>query len=185
MFFSILAIIHCFSSTSNDVQILTSQILIKQIHTTNDIPTFLHIYTHEGLRSSNIRVCVKSIEILNDLLTRAHQHEDISPIFEILLQRLQDNQFRSNYNQILLRAIDHFRRILTADLLNAYLDSYSPALKRLYHTYVPQQISKEHDDETDQTPRATVKVTHAKENNNYSLTGTVNLSQETQFIIFF
>ena len=164
------------------MQILTAQILIKQIHTTNDIPTFLHIYTHEGLRSSNIRVCVKSIETLTDLLTKAHQHEDISPIFEILLQRLQDNQFRSNYNQILLRVIDHFRRILTADLLNAYLESYSPALKRLYLTYVPQQISKDHDDDTDQTPRASLQV---KENNNNSFhTGTTSFSKEITSFIF-
>ena len=167
----LLAIIQCFSSTSTDVQTSTSKFLIIQIRTNDDVPTFLYIYTQEGLKSSNLRVCVKSIETLNDLLTKNHQHENISPIFELLLQRLQDNQFRANYNQILLRAIDHCRRILTPELLNTYLESYSPSLRRLYHTYVPQQISKDPDDDTDQTPRASVQVTQVKENNTYSQTG--------------
>lgn len=158
-----LAIVQCFSSTSTDVQTATGKFLICQIRTNDDVPTFLYIYTQEGLKSSNLRVAVKSIEILTDLLTKTHQHENISPIFELLLQRLQDNQFRANYNQILLRAIDHCRRILTPELLNTYLESYSPALRRLYHTYVPQQISKDPDDDTDQTPRASVQVTHVKD----------------------
>ncbi|CAF3886418.1 unnamed protein product, partial [Rotaria sp. Silwood2] len=152
------AIIQCFSSTSNDVQILTSQFLIKQINTTDDIPTFLHIYTQDGLKSPNIRICIKSIETLNDLLTKSHYHENLSSIFEILLQYFQDNKFRSNYNNILIRAIQHMKRILGLDLLNTYLESYSPSLKRLYNTYVPEEINND-----EETPRATVQVSHIKD----------------------
>jgi len=168
----ILAIIQCFSSTSNDVQTLTSQLLIKQIHTTDDIPTFLFIYTQDGLKSSNIRICIKSIEILNDLLTKTHQHEPISPIFEILLQYLQDNKYRSNYNNILLRAIQHIKQIITPDLLNTYLESYSPSLRRFYYQYVLQQINNDLDDD-DQTPRASVQVSQIKDSKN---TGKMELS---------
>lgn len=164
----ILAIIQCFSSTSNDVQTLTSQLLIKQMHTTNDIPTFLHLYTQDGLKSSNIRICIKSIEVLNDLLTKNHQHENISPIFEILLQYLQDNKFRANYNNILLRAVQHIKRILTPELLNTYLESYSPALRRLYFTYVPQQHENDLDNDDEQAPRASVQVTRIKDSKGYN-----------------
>ena len=167
-----LAIIQCFSSTSNDVQTLTSQLLIKQIHTTDDIPTFLYLYTQDGLKSTNIRICIKSIEILHDLLTKTHQHEDLSPIFETLLEHLQDNKFRSNHNQILLRAIQHIKRILTPDLLNTYLESYSPALRRVYHTYISQQNENDLDDD-DQTPRAAIQASQIKDKNNYSHSGTL------------
>jgi hypothetical protein len=151
------------------VQTLTSQLLIKQIRTTDDIPTFLHIYAQDGLKSSNIRICVKSIDMLNDLLTKTHQHEDISPILEILLQYLQETQFRSNYNHTLLRTIQHIRRILKSDLLNTYLESYSPSLRRLYYTYVPQQQLEKDLDDDDPTPRPT----QIKEKNIYSQTGIV------------
>jgi hypothetical protein len=160
--FLILAIIQCFSSTSNDVQTLASQLLIKQIHTTNDIPTFLYIYNQDGLKSSNIRICIKSIETLNDLLTKIHQHENLSPIFEILLQYFQDNKFRSNYNNILIRAVQHIKRILTPDLLKTYLESYPPSLRRLYYTYIPQQPENDLDDD-DQTPRAPVQISQIKD----------------------
>ncbi|CAF1150733.1 unnamed protein product [Rotaria sordida] len=152
------AIIQCFSSTSNDVQILTTQFLIKQINTTNDISTFLHIYLHDGLKSPNIRICIKSIEILNDLLNKNHYRENISPIFEILIQYLQDNRFRSNYNNILLRAIQHIKHILSLDLLNTYLESYSPSLRRTYNTYVSEEINND-----EETPRASVQVSHIKD----------------------
>ena len=115
------------------MQTLTAQLLIKQIHSTDDVPTFLYIYTQDGLKSSNIRVCVKSIDMLNDLLTKSHQHENISPILETLLEYLQETQFRSNYNHTLIRTIQHIRQILKPDLLNTYiLESYSPSLRRLY-----------------------------------------------------
>lgn len=162
-FLYFLAIIQCFSSTSNDVHTLTSQLLIKQLHTTDDIPTFLYIYTQDGLKSSNIRICIKSIEILNDLLTKNHQHENISPMLESLLQYLQDNQFRSNYKNILLRAIQHLKRILTSELLKTYLESFSPALRRLYYTYVTQPNENDLDNDEEQTPRGTVHVTHIKD----------------------
>ena len=146
--------------------------LIKQIHTTDDISTFLYIYSQDALKSSNIRICIKSIEILTDLLTKIHQHENISPILEILLHYLQDNKFRSNYNKILLRAIQHIKRILTSDLLNTYLESYPPSLRRLYHTYVPDNDL----DNDEETPRAPVQVSHikdSKERNSYSHTGMI------------
>ncbi len=109
------------------------------------------------MKSSNIRICTKSIETLNDLLTKTHQNENISSIFELLLQYLQDNLFRSNYNNLLIRAIQHIKRISSPDLFNTYLESYSPSLRRLYYTYVPQQIDNELDDE-EETPRAPIQV---------------------------
>ncbi|CAF3644622.1 unnamed protein product [Adineta steineri] len=149
-------IIQCFSSTSHDIQTLTSQLLVKQLNITDDIPTFLYIYIKDGLKSPNIRICIKSIETLSDLLTKSHQHENISSIFELLLQYLQDNLFRSNYNMILIRAIQHIKRIANPDLFNQYLESYSPSLRRLYYTYVPQLNDNELDDE-EETPRASVQ----------------------------
>ncbi|CAF4271311.1 unnamed protein product [Rotaria socialis] len=160
------AIIQCFSSTSNDVQKLASQFIIKQIHTTNDISTFLLIFTQDALKSPNIRISVKSIEILTDLLTKSHQRENLSPIFEIILQYLQDTKFRLNYNGILRQAINHLKYILGVELLNTYLDSYPPSLKRLYHTYISEQS------DNDETLRAPVQVSHVKDANNYSHTGT-------------
>jgi hypothetical protein len=151
------AIIQCFSSTSNDVQNLTSQVLIKQINTTDDISTFLHIYTHDGLKSPNIRICIKSIETLNDLITKSHQHENLSPIFEILLQYLQDYKMRSNYSSIILRAVQHIKRILTPNLLNTYVESYPPSIKKLYHTYVPQRNVNDLDDD-EKIPRASAQI---------------------------
>ncbi len=150
------------------MQTLTAQLLIKQIHSTDDVPTFLYIYTQDGLKSSNIRVCVKSIDMLNDLLTKSHQHENISPILETLLEYLQETQFRSNYNHTLIRTIQHIRQILKPDLLNTYLESYSPSLRRLYYTYVPQSIDKDLDDD-DETPRPT----QTKEKNSHTQTGLI------------
>lgn len=143
--------------------------LIKQIHTTNDTPTFFYIYTQDGLKSSNIRICIKSIEILNELLTKSHQHDNLSPIFEILLEYLQDAKFRANYNTILVRAIQHIRRILSPELLNTYLDSYAPSLKRLYYTYITQN-EFDHDIDDDQTPRASVQVSQLKGANGFRST---------------
>jgi hypothetical protein len=162
IFIIFIAIIQCFSSTSNDVQSLTCQLLIKQIHTTDDVATFLYIYTQDGLKSGNIRICIKSIETLYDLLTKTHQHENISPIFEILLQYLQDKKFRSNHNDILIRTVQHIKRILNADLLKTYLESYPPALRRFYYSYISQQLEADLDDD-DKTPRASVQISQIKE----------------------
>ncbi|CAF0871745.1 unnamed protein product [Adineta ricciae] len=150
-------IIQCFSSSSHDIQTLASQLLVKQFHSTDDTQTFLHIYIKDGLKSPNIRICIKSIEALNDLFTKSHQYENLSPIFELLLQCLQDNLFRSNYNTILIRAIQHIKRISTPDLFNTYLESYSPSLRRLYYTYVPQQMDNDFEDD-EATPRAPVQL---------------------------
>ncbi|UJR15557.1 hypothetical protein I4U23_002496 [Adineta vaga] len=150
-------LIQCFSSTSQNIQSLTSQLLVKQFHTTDDTQTFLHIYIKDGLKSPNIRICIKSIETINDLFTKTHQHENLSSIFELLLQCLQDNLFRSNYNTILIRTIQHIKRISTPESFNTYLESYSPSLRRLYYTYVPQQIDNELEDD-EATPRATVQL---------------------------
>ena len=73
----------------NKIQLLINQILTKQIRITQDIPTFLFIYTQDGLKSSNNRLRIKSIQLLNDLLTSNHQYENLSPILEILLQYLR------------------------------------------------------------------------------------------------
>ena len=126
---------------------------------TTDVPTFLHIFTEDGLKSPNVRICVKAIETLNSLLTKAHHHENISPIFEILLEYLQDSKFRTNYSNVLLRAIQHIKRILGSDLLNTYLESYSPSLRRLYHTYVSEQI----DNDGEETPRASAQISQIKD----------------------
>ena len=133
---------------------------------------FLHLYIQDGLKSSNMRICIKSIEILNDLLAKTHHHENISPILEILLQYLQDPKFRANYNRILLRAIQHLKRILNSELFNTYLDSFSPSLKRLYHTYVAEQIDnnldsdKNDEDDDEKTPRASLQVSQLKDSTN-------------------
>jgi hypothetical protein len=133
------------------------------------------------LKSPNIRICTKSIETLNDLLTKTHQHENISPIFEILLQYLQDNKFRSNYSTIVLRSIQHIKRVLNTDLINTYLESYSPALRRLYYTYVPQQNENDLDDD-DKTPRPSApQIKESKGKNNYSQTG-MRLTQYNQYL---
>ncbi|CAF0847128.1 unnamed protein product [Rotaria sordida] len=177
------AIIQCFSSTSNDVQLLAGQLIIKQIRITQDIPTFLFLYTQEGLKSSNIKLRIKSIQLLNELLTNTHQYENLSPIFEILLQYLQDNTFRSTYNDILINSIQHIKRILGSDLLNNYLEKYSSSLRRIYNTYILQK----HDDELqiinidtdldddDETPRASMQISQIKDKNIHSNTGTNNV----------
>ncbi|CAF0896649.1 unnamed protein product [Rotaria sordida] len=177
------AIIQCFSSTSNDVQLLAGQLIIKQIRITQDIPTFLFLYTQEGLKSSNIKLRIKSIQLLNELLTNTHQYENLSPIFEILLQYLQDNTFRSTYNDILINSIQHIKRILGSDLLNNYLEKYSSSLRRTYNTYILQK----HDDELqiinidtdldddDETPRASMQTSQIKDKNIHSNTGTNNV----------
>lgn len=127
------------------------------------------------MKSSNIRICTKSIEILNDLLTKNHQYENISSIFELLLQYLQDNLFRSNYNNLLIRAIQHIKRISSPDLFNTYLESYSPSLRRLYYTYVPQQMDNELDDD-DKTPRAPIQASQISDSI-YSHIGMIILNE--------
>jgi len=157
-----LAIIQCFLSTSNDVQSLTVQLLTKQIRLTQDIRTFLFIYIQDGLKSSNIRLRIISIQSLKEILTNIHQYENLSPILEVLLQYLQDNTFRSTYNDVLINAIQHIKRILGSDLLNTYLENYSPTLRQAYYTYVSQiddqlqvvSIDTDLEDDDDPTPRA-------------------------------
>ncbi|CAF4631781.1 unnamed protein product [Rotaria sp. Silwood1] len=164
------AIIQCFSSTSNDVQLLAGQLVVKQIRITQDIPTFLFLYTQDGLKSSNIRLRIKSIQLLNELLTTIHQYENLSPIFEILLQYLQDNTFRSTYNDILINSIQHIKHILGSDLLNNYLEKYSSTLRRTYYTYISQKedelqitnIDTDLDDD-DETPRASIQASQIKD----------------------
>jgi hypothetical protein len=167
-----IAIIQCFSSTSTDVQSLTNQILIKQIRTTEDIPTFLFIYTQDGLKSSNIRLRIKSIQSLNDLLTHAHQYENLSPILELLLQYLQDPTIPSTHNDIIVHSIQHIKRILGSDLSNTYLETYSPTLRRTYQTYIPQKddqpqipiVDTDLEDD-DETPRASIQAFQIKDKN--------------------
>ena len=162
------AIIQCFGSTSTDVQKLTKQILIKQIHATQDIPTFLYLFTQDGLKSSNNRIRIKSIQYLNDLLTTTHQYENLSPIFELLLQYLADQTFRSIHFDILNRSIQHLRRILGVDLLTTYLDTYELNLQRTYQIFIPQQddqtqipiIDTDLEDE-DETPRASIRTNNS------------------------
>lgn len=159
---SLLAIIQCFSSTSTEVQALTTQVLVKQIHTVQDVPTFLYIFTREGLKSSNLRIRLKSIESLTDLLNPSHQREDLSSIFELLLQNCQDQQFRLKYQETLLRAFAHLKRILPADVLSRYLEMCPTALRRIYHSYVLPTIQSNHDDE-ETTPRAAVQVSNLRD----------------------
>ena len=165
-----LAIIQCYSSISMDVQTLTNQILIKQIRTTSDVPTFLFLYTQDGLKSTNNRLRLKSIQCLPDLLTLSHQYENLSPILEVLLQYLQDNTFRVIHNDILTQSIQHIRRILGSDLLNTYLETFSPGLRRAYQIYVPSKddqsqipiVDTDLDDE-EETPRAPIQAFQIKE----------------------
>lgn len=165
-----LAIIQCFSSISSDVQILTNQILIKQIRATPDLPTFLFVYTEDGLKSSNNRLRVKTIQTLTELLTNAHQYENLSPIVEVLLQYLQDSTFRAIHSDILIHAIQHLKRILGSDLLHTYLETFSPTLRRAYQTYIPHKADQPQipiidtdleDDE--ETPRASVQAFQIKD----------------------
>ncbi|CAF0741521.1 unnamed protein product [Adineta steineri] len=166
------AIIQCFSSTSNDVQSLTVQLLIKQIHLTSDIRTFLFIYLQDGLKSSNIRIRVMAIQSLTELLNTIHQYENLSPIFEVLLQNLQDNTFRSTYNTILLNSIQHIKQIIGLDSIHTYLENYLPILKQTYYTYVPQineqsqivPLDTDLDDDDDRTPRASQNNTSQLDN---------------------
>ena len=106
---------------------------------------------------------------------KIHQHENISPIFELLLQYLQDNLFRSNYNNLLIRAIQHIKRISSPELFNTYLESYSPSLRRLYYTYVPQQMDNELDDE-EATPRASIQTSQITDSI-YSHAGMIILNE--------
>ncbi len=192
MFFFV-AIIQCFSSTSNDVQTLTNQILIKQIRSTQDIPTFLYIYVQDGLKSSNIRLRVKSIQSLNELLTTTHQYENLSPILEILLQYLQDNTFRSAHNDILINSIQHIKRILGSDLLNTYLETYPSTLRRAYYAYIPLKDNQtqipivdtdlEDDDETPRASNQASQVKDSKDKNTYFLNGN-NHSDDSHNNIF-
>lgn len=154
-----------------DVQTLTNQILIKQIRTTSDIATFLFLYTQDGLKSSNNRLRLKSIQSLPDILTLSHQYQNLSPILEVLLQYLQDNTFRVIHNDILIQSIQHVRRILGPDLLNTYLETFSPGLRRAYQIYVPTTdeqpsqipiVDTDLDDE-EETPRASIQTVQNKE----------------------
>jgi hypothetical protein len=167
--------------------------LIKQLRTTKDIPTFLFLYTQDGLKSSNIRLRVKAIQSLNELLTTTHQYDDLSPIFEVLLQYLQDNTFRSTYNEILLHSIQHIKRILGPDLLNTYLETYSPILRRAYNTYIPSKddqpliptVDTDLEDDDDKTPRASTEATQIKdsiEKTSYFLNGNNHLDDSHQSV---
>ena len=83
---------------------------------------------------------------------------------------------RSNYSSIILRAAQHIKRILTPNLLNTYLESYPPSIKKLYHTYVPQRNVNDLDDD-EKTPTASAQMSQikdSKETNNYPHTGMLN-----------
>lgn len=136
--------------------------MVKQIHTAQDTPTFLYILTREGLKSNNLRIRVKSIESLIDIINPSHQHENLSSIFELLLQYCQDNQFRLNYHPTLLRTFEHLKRVLSAETLSQYLELYPAALRRIYHSYVLPQIQN-HMDENELTPRASVQVSNLRD----------------------
>jgi hypothetical protein len=146
-------------------------LLIKQIRTTEDIPTFLFIYIQDGLKSLNNRLRIKSIQSLNELLTNTHQYENLSPIFELLLQYLQDNTFRPTCNDILISSIQHIKRIIGSDLLNTYLETYSPTLRRAYYKYIPDKMTEQQlaaietdlDDDDDETPRASIQINDSKD----------------------
>lgn len=153
-----------------DVQILTNQILNKQIRTTEDIPTFLFLYTEDGLKSPNTRLRLKCIQSLVEILTSAHQHENLSPILEVLLQYLQDSTFRVIHNEILIQSIEHVRRILGVELFNTYLKTFSPSSRRAYQSYVGQNnhqpeipaVETDLEDE-ESTPRASIQALQNKE----------------------
>lgn len=134
------AIIQCFSSSLSDVQSLTGEVLIRQIETASDVSSFLYIYTRDGLKSANVRICVKSIEILPLLLSASHKNEDLCPMFEFLLELCQDQQFRSVYRDVLIRSIEHFRRILTNETIGNYLENFSNSLRRTYSNFVLPEI---------------------------------------------
>ena len=160
---------------------MAHQLLIKQIRSTNDIATFLFIYTEDGLKSSNIRLRLKSIQSLIELVTVQHQYENLSPIFEILVQCLQDHTLHPTYNDIVITSLQHMKRILGADLLNTYLETYPPSVRRIYYTSIPQNEIDQHIptvdtdlEDDDETPRASVQVSQirdAKEKSIYSHSG--------------
>ncbi|CAF1563366.1 unnamed protein product, partial [Adineta steineri] len=94
------------------------------------------------------------------------------PIFEVLLQNLQDNTFRSTYNTILLNSIQHIKQIIGLDSIHTYLENYLPILKQTYYTYVPQineqsqivPLDTDLDDDDDRTPRASQNNTSQLDN---------------------
>lgn len=162
--------IQCFSSTSNDVQLLAGQLVIKQFRTTQDIPTFLFLYCQDGLKSSNIRIRVKSIQLMSEFFTNSHQYENLSPLLETLLEHLQDSTFRSTYNDILLASIQHMKHVLGIDLFNNYLETYSSTLRRTYYTHVTLKEEDLHIsnidtdlEDDDETPRASIQTTQVKD----------------------
>ena len=186
-FFVFLAIIQCYSSISMDVQTLTNQILIKQIRTTEDIPTFLFLYTEDGLKSPSNRLRLKCIQSLMEILTPAHQHENLSPILEVLLQYLQDNTFRVIHGDILIQSIEYLRRILGLELFNTYLKTFSPSSRRAYQSYVEQNdhqpqipiVDTDLEDE-EATPRASTQALSMKEKISSLSNGTNHTDESNQ-----
>ncbi|CAF2687738.1 unnamed protein product [Rotaria sp. Silwood2] len=101
-------------------------------------------------QTTNTEYQYNCLKFLSELQANIHHYDQ--------RMYLPANKFRSNYNNILIRAIQHMKRIICLDLLNIYLESYSPSLKRLYNTYVPEEINND-----EETPRATVQVSHIKD----------------------
>lgn len=166
VFWSCLAVVQSFSSSSADVQSLTSEILSKQILLTPDVPTFLFLFTEEGLKSTNNRQKLQSIQLLPDLLDEKHRFENLSPILEILLVQLHESNYHGTAKRVLMRSVDHMRRILGSDVFSSYLESYSSSLRRAYQSSLNEKdtdqripvIDTDLEDD-DQTPRARVQET--------------------------
>ena len=113
---------------------------------------------------------MRAIQSLNELLTNSHQYENLAPILEVLLQYLQDSTFRSTHTDTLIHAIQHLRRVLGSDLANTYLETYSPACRRAYQTYVPANddpsqipiVDTDLEDD-EETPRASIQAFQIKD----------------------
>jgi hypothetical protein len=70
----------------------------------------------------------------------------------------------------------YFERILDSNTMKAYLDNYSPSLRRTYYAGVSSNETGQHIstidtdlDDDDETPRASVQVTQIRDNKERSL----------------
>jgi hypothetical protein len=138
---------------------------------TQDLPAFLRIYMSDGLQSPNIRVRLKSIENLLDLLAPIHRQANLSFIFELLLQYCQDKQFTMTYEDILLRTLQHMTRIIGVEHVRVYLDTYPLSLQRIYAAYVLPSLNSSSMN-IDETQRTTGQVTNRS---HHSLLGRHNI----------
>ena len=161
---------------------MTCQLLIKQSLLTQDITTFLFLFTEEGLKSGNNRTRLQSIRSLTEFLSEKHRYENLSPILEILLVYLHELPASHSNSRILLNnSIEHMKRILGPELYNNYLENYSPSIRRVFkenENRIPTVDTDLEDDE--ETPRASVQVSHLRdtsENSRFTQPGLFSLLQ--------